>query len=81
MMFRDRKGKWDTKFVYIIAGCKGDTETFRHELMHALYFVDEDYRDLVTSTFNSDVPAHLIKYVKTYMTSKGIASLYPCSVS
>ena len=71
VLTRDKKGRWAIHFTYLIAGVEGDTETFRHEAMHALYFEHEPYRGLVSAVFQSDLPAHLLSFIKTYICSKG----------
>jgi len=74
LLSRDRKtDAWTCTFQYIIAGVSDDHETFRHELLHALYFSDVGYRELVASVFAMDLPPHLLNFAKTYMKSKGYA--------
>jgi len=66
----NRKGVWSCTFSYLIGGVFNAHETFRHELMHAFYFVNLEYRQLVTQALLG-LPTHLQNHVTTYMKSKG----------
>lgn len=40
------KIKYDSNF-YVIASLKGDKDTFNHEICHALYFLDKNFREKI----------------------------------
>lgn len=38
---------------YLVSHVKGDNKTFKHELLHALFFLNPEYKKLATDIFNS----------------------------
>ncbi|KAI9027974.1 hypothetical protein DFJ74DRAFT_704018 [Hyaloraphidium curvatum] len=44
--------------LYVVAHIAGDTSTLRHELAHALFFLEETYRDLARGIWNALAKEH-----------------------
>ena len=59
----------DSKF-YIIGTHSGQTDTLMHEVSHALYYLNPEYKSICDEIY-STIPAHIKQNINTKLTEYG----------
>ena len=62
--------QWKSKNFYVIAVVEGDDDSIDHEIAHAMFFLDNEYREHVTALIR-DLPKKFHKYLNAILLKFG----------